>query len=117
MTTQTEALDRLIEAVETGEWDFRADAPARQVFPYKSASADDLGLTARAAFEGSLDAAKALHEKLLPGWVITIERVNSGQWMAILRLEPRVGTVRADGGDGARAWLLAILRAYRGTLA
>ena len=71
----------------------------------------DLGIDGRNAYCGSLDAAKRLHDALLPGWVITIERVNSGQWMATLRLEPRVGTVRANDSDGARAWLLALLRA------
>lgn len=78
----SKALSELLAQVEAGEWDFRADAPARQVFPYQSASAHDLGLTARAAFEGSLDAAKALHEALLTGWRVACIREGDKEDMA-----------------------------------
>jgi hypothetical protein len=59
----------------------------------------------------AMGAAKALHEAVLPEWVITIERVNSGRWIVTLRLEPRIGTVQADDDNPARAWLLAAIEA------
>jgi hypothetical protein len=106
----------LIEAIERGEatmTDFD-DALPPDGTPFKNAPQSIASIDAGLAYSGSLDAAKRLHDALLPGWVITIERVNSGRWMATLRLEPRVGTVRANDDDGARAWLLAILRALEG---
>ena len=105
-----QALEALLEEVQEGKWDFRADAPARQVFPYRSASADDLGLTAREAFEGSLDAAKALHEAVLPGWGYL---VSSQQWIDVWRFDPASTGVpiRGINTNPARAWLIAILKA------
>jgi hypothetical protein len=115
------ALDDLIAAVEAGEWDFRADGPARQVFPYRSASADDLGLTARAAFEGSLDAALALHNAVLPGWHWAIEDDDQAEVFqdpvkgedGMYRPGPNALSGRCDKTNPARAWLLAILRAMK----
>lgn len=91
-------LRKLIDAVEAGT------ATAPQMW-------DTLGrnsLHAIAAFNGSLDAAKALHEALLPGWFYC--------------LMDCVAEVRGDMEYGERfvgkststssAWLLAILRAY-----
>lgn len=111
--TRLQALEALLDQVKAGEWDFRHDAPARLVFPYHSASADDLGLDARAAFEGSLDAAKALHEAVLPGWPWTIENMNSGlsrAWVNSSRGLRTPGYV-GESDDPARAWLIAILKA------
>lgn len=100
------ALKELAAKVEAGEWDHSPNGVARQVFPYKSASIDDLGLTAVAAFNGSLDAAKALHDAVLPGfrW-----EGGSGGLFDVWDdpAEPHKG--RCD--IPARAWLLAILRA------
>ncbi len=101
-----DAIRKLREQVEAGEWDFRPDAPARQVFPYNSAIVNDLGLTARAAFEGSLDAAKALHDALLPGKSWTV--CPGGAGVDYSRHDYRS---EADNDNPARAWLIAILRA------
>ena len=103
-------LDRLIAAVEAGE---KMDALL--------ASRECLGLHDRRnllkAADGSLDAALALKEALLPGW----------KWGAH---EPKPGTFRAyvsrwsalrimpfteEAPTPARALLLATLRAYRDT--
>lgn len=109
--TRLEALKSLLAKVEAGEWDFRADAPVRQVFPYNSSSADDLGLTARAAFEGSLDAAKALHEAVLPGWVYGINFDANEELYAFVGDAAHFETDEAYADTPARAWLIAILKA------
>jgi hypothetical protein len=72
------------------------------------------------AFNGSLDAAKALHEAVLPGWAV--HRVGSrhgGVWEADLMQLDADGWHNAEtcmrskvwNADPARAWLLAILDA------
>ena len=75
------------------------------------------------AFRGSLDAAKALHEAVLPGWAIsrltdwpsvgasceiwgTHEGKDGERWH-----HHTDGRARADAHTLARAWLLAILEA------
>lgn len=72
------------------------------------------------AFSGSLDAAKALHEALLPGWVVGIHKPPDHGNRAkcalfwIVNLGSADGKVEIDsviGADPARAWLLAILDA------
>ena len=62
---------------------------------------------AQQAYDGSLDAAKLLHEAMLPGWIWGRQQ-NGAMWVA-----NRPYTFRATtrGNDPARAWLLAILRA------
>jgi hypothetical protein len=64
-----------------------------------------IAVKAYEAYNGSLDAAKALHDAVLPGYVMTIPEnykvvvSNSfSQW--------HVG----EGKDHARAWLIAILK-------
>lgn len=100
------ALDALIAAVGEG-------AIARSDL---DAFIPSLGLTTQAndahsAYKGSLDAAKALHEALLPEWTWTrwpqgdIEVCKDG-------CEFYIG----QSFDPARAWLIAILKAYRSTL-
>ena len=65
---------------------------------------------AQRAYEGSLDAAKLLHDAVLPkcGW-----RVGSvGPCEAVVnRLYGRADEYSAVSPDPARAWILAILRA------
>ncbi|WP_426032679.1 hypothetical protein [Cypionkella sp. TWP1-2-1b2] len=106
---QTAALQALLERVEAGdmhpgEWD--------GVFAYP-------GL-AIMAYEGSLDAAKALHEAVADKWT-AVEISSRGRrtiWVVeIERLIPIIadddGTERHTGWaeTPARAWLIAILRA------
>lgn len=72
------------------------------------------------AFGGSLDAAKALHEALLPNWSVGLDMtpcddgwetsVNLWDWM--LAIEPRDVVILDDEATTpACAWLLAILDA------
>jgi len=98
-----DALTRLADAVEAGtatEADFDAAWPHAMNGEHHYA---------KTAYHGSLDAAKALHEAVLPEW-----------WFAIQPTGATVGKMERthDGNvfDGAnqnpaRAWLLAILRA------
>lgn len=91
-------LRELREKVAAGE--FPADMSNR-----------DLGwdvaiLTPYEAFSGSLDAAKALHEALLPGWEWNVWRTQADDYAC------HVGSAdTVFAGNPARAWLLAILDA------
>ena len=98
--TRKEALAELIEKVEAGTWD------AWNVGRALSFN-DGHRIEAKRAFEGSLDAAKALHQAVLP------------RHYAQVHMWPIPEMCRVDIGGGhtgrdetpARAWLLAILRA------
>lgn len=99
------ALDKLIEAVEAGavsDWAFGSGYP-RTVL-------GDKWETGMNAYCGSLDAALALHDALLPGWRWDLDAAcNAGVWNSCDLLPAITG----EANTPARAWLLAILRAYR----
>ena len=94
----TAALQALLMNVEAGEWwdDLPRPADLHTDLCWKS-------------FNGSLDAAKALHEAVLPGWIYLI-----GSQIASVSMsdheDPRWWNVMHNGNP-ARAWLIAILRA------
>ena len=99
------ALDKLIEAVEAGEvsdWAFGSGYP-RTVL-------GDKWETGMNAYCGSLDAALALHEALLPGWRA---RLDIGRRRRCWMISPDNQKLDAYGLTPARAWLLAVLKAYR----
>ena len=100
--TDLNALDALIEAVEMGTCPLRLSHD----------SGLDL-LRARAAHGGSLDAAKALHEALLPGWDIQITTYEDDNFEASVSKPLEVKTYDGVSQWMASAWLLAILKAYR----
>ena len=113
MTTQDKTPIRaLIEAVEAGTAD---DFALFYCIGYEGLQ-KALGIyTTRAsagwqAYYGSLDAAKALHEALLPGWEWHLGPSNA-------KVYPYNGSpLKSWSGmsdSPARAWLLAILKAYR----
>ena len=60
-----------------------------------------------AAYHGSLDAAKALHEAVLPGWDWRAR--SDGRWW-VWRTASDL-QVAEDDENPARAWLLAVIRA------
>ncbi|WP_062560328.1 hypothetical protein [Paracoccus aminovorans] len=65
------------------------------------------------AYDGSLDAALALHKALLPGWSVTLEN-DDGNIHAAVWPRGEIGEQHgAEGPTPALALLLAILRAYR----
>lgn len=119
----TNALKALISAVEVGEWDHSPNGIVQAVFPYKSASAGDFGRTAHEAFAGSLDAAKTLHDNLLPDWLVQYfgQDWKNQWWITLLRpvegdekgnvTRPSRTVSSFDNDLPARAWLLAILMA------
>lgn len=101
-------LDKLIEAVEAGtiSTDLIMDAFGN--------GWDDIIVLA--AFDGSLDAAKRLHEALLPGWDYRLGRDGS-VFYALVFVSGRMNEHMVDWQlcpvSTARAWLLAILKAVR----
>jgi hypothetical protein len=113
------SLGDLIKAVEQGRWPhpvpfghgYEATVGGLSVISYGFAFS---------AFHGSLDAAKALHDAMLPGWnVKTIHQFEAGHWHVAI-YQPmgeawpkwtQYPSHEAVNDDPARAWLLAILRA------
>jgi hypothetical protein len=65
------------------------------------------------AFRGSLDAAKALHEALLPGCYATLSSVGDATIFGNVSVRgiSWAELSYAEAATPARAWLLAILRA------
>ncbi len=107
--TQIDALRGLSEKVEAGT------APDYSMFIKGPQDWDAFDLeTERAnagrAYRGSLDAAKALHDAVLPGWFS-----SCGSWGACVSdPETHVSDSHSSDEEGpsyARAWLLAIIRA------
>lgn len=100
------ALAALIEAVEDNSvnwygWEDREDALPNGLWE-----------VARAADMGSLDAAKALHEALLPGWHWTVSHSRSGGGASVWHEPDKCrAAFTASDPSPARALLLAILRA------
>ena len=104
-------LERLIEAVEAGR-----EPTGLDVHKADTGHSDHIALVIN-AFNGSLDAAHALHEALLPGHGAVIQTFG---FVRIYRDPvddlPFSEADFVSHGTGqccpARAWLLAILRAY-----
>ncbi len=104
----TTKLDALIAAVEAGV------LPLPSV--YRVTTRQDQLI--EHAFLGSLDAALALHEALLPGWEWDIGK--SGKMFDAVVFYPSPFSYCAEvahGENHARAWLLAILKAHRAKVA
>lgn len=103
------ALDALIAAVEGGTaatTHFGAAWPHAMSFEHSRALK---------AYHGSLDAAKALHDALLPGAWFRLAGPWRDQWCAIVYTLPSfdVSFRGEHPTNPARALLLATLRAYR----
>lgn len=106
----------LIETVEAGTAtmdDFDAVFPPDGK-PFKKAPKSIASIDAGIAFHGSLDAAKRLHDALLPGWAWMMGNKGTATVIPPEHVFAKRGTVgptcRVDDNP-ARAWLLAILRA------
>ena len=112
------ALDELIDAVESGGDAIQHNIyiKAAHAFPPENAYGEYTFHEVARAFYGSLDAAKALHEALLPGWAWKIMTTNYPEKTSyVVMLKGRkVRDLMASGNQNpARAWLIAILKAYR----
>ena len=113
---QTAAMQALLTRVEAGD-DFTGDALNRAVDAMKSFTPSmttyEFAVRFRDAQRNSLDAAKALHDAVLPGWKFGIYEPQPGIYRAyvckwsIMRPMPTA----CDAADPARAWLIAVLRA------
>ena len=91
-------LQRLIAAVESGTLAKPGIEHCLSAMPQKTWQ------TIKDAYNGSLDAAKALHEALLPGWQYHLSE-------GVASVEGTAWQLYAQSTTTARAWLLAILRA------
>ena len=103
-----DALNKLIEAVEAGlpsPTNWRDFAALPEGDPDNPAP-----ILAHRAYYGSLGAAKALHEALLPGWHWNISKDGVARVVVPSPLRPTPLIGRSE--NPARAWLLAVLRAY-----
>ena len=98
-TPNTAALQALLMKVEAGEW--WANLPRPDILH------TDLCWK---AFNGSLDAAKALHEAVLPGWIGNFGTDGFAKVAKGGRVQTVMEVARVDDNP-ARAWLIAILRA------
>jgi len=133
MTDAMDDLNRLIERVEAGtldcddEWDTLRDLFPMSVVEQEMGDFEsDEVANLRGAYHGSLDAAKALHEALLPGWVMAnmcqlLDVDQAGEytgtasdWMVnLMAIEGQREVDSEIAETPARAWILAVLRAYR----
>ena len=106
MTDRKQALQDLLAKVEAGEYDAKFNGFCDQwekCFPVGSYS------DGWQAYKGSLDAAKALHEAVLPGeWVWTFKHADN---CSLYKSDLTEWASAACIGNPARAWLTAILKA------
>jgi hypothetical protein len=100
--TRAEALAALIAKVEAGSG-IHDSRPIGEIDVYAQVHLYN-------AYDGSLDAALALHEAVVPGWEWTIFFNATTGHMAVLD-GPDFSTPEIGSESPARAWLLAILRA------
>lgn len=103
----TDALTRLADAVEAGT------ATDFQFYAFRDGLSGTVAETKTMirAYNGSLDAAKALHEAVLPGWDIQIVTYEDDNFEASVSKPLEVKTYDGVSPCMARAWLLAIIRA------
>ena len=95
----------LIEAVEAGTPSMRNFIDAFGGIPMGN------DIEAYNAYHGSLNAARALHDALLPGWFPGMsQNIHHGHWYAWVQ-DKATAHFSAEDNDPARAWLMAILRA------
>ena len=105
----TEHMKALLEYVEAGE---QLSGNVDFWLCVKSAFNQNMRRSGEVAnaYEGSLDAAKALHDAALPGWHWAIDSEDNNG--AVVFDSPVLGTAGVgEGSCPARAWLIAILKA------
>ena len=102
--TDTTALDELITAVEAGEF-------CMSKFPRAMA---EWFTSICHSYHGDLNAAKALHDALLPEYTRDVDATAPECGIRVSIWSPSGPIVGVgDNQIEARAWLLAVLRAYR----
>jgi len=109
--TRHEALTALLAKVEAGDRPAFMDGFAASAFPPESAGGHCTFHDVVKAYHGSLDAAKALHEAVLPDFDAAIY-LSGHAWVYVPTLNaPPVKEYRVENDCPARAWLIAILKA------
>lgn len=103
----TQALKELAEKVELGQFRSHFEGPEHTVWPGIEHQNSLKRHHLRYAYNGSLDAAKDLHDALLPGWKVTT--IIDARSHVCVESVSHTGCALSD--NPARAWLLAILRA------
>jgi hypothetical protein len=102
-----DALRELLTKVEAGDRSIM-DTAAKAFPPENAYGECTFHLVAR-AYNGSLDAAKALHEAVLGGWTWATD--VSGVVMKVQHPTKRAMDKVGKSSNPARAWLIAILKA------
>lgn len=103
------AIRKLIEAVDVGGLSKVNERLADMYSDLGDEWPWDWMSMVNSAYKGSLDAAKALHEALLPGWVFDF--TNDGGFVMDSSGDSNQYSSYGDA-QVSRHWLLAILRAY-----
>lgn len=98
--TRKEALTELLANTENGIW-----IPETKIYVWEL-NTDLLWK----AYSGSLDAAKALHEAVLPGWFYLIGFGPKGFGTAVSKSKSEPN-YEGSADTNARAWLIAIIKA------
>lgn len=120
--TRKEALTELLEKVEAGEWDLPEHDAMSALDQQEVEDAFGHALHGQMyrgyhAYTGSLDAALALFEAVLPGWRLFSLREFGNEWRCSVEIGIRVNpkSHKLVGGEHAsnpaRSWLIAILKA------
>jgi hypothetical protein len=120
MTERKDAITKLLAKVEAGEKyeTMGHTILCQKAFPKpdnfdgsrKSYAESATQLAILAWRNGSLDAAKALHEAVLPEWHWYVSKYGVARIVIPSRLRPTPTVGRSDNNP-ARAWLIAILKA------
>jgi hypothetical protein len=111
-----DALKQLAAKVEAGDKNYHPAKDFHFIYGGPKASFTWEGSTAGAldcdkAYHGSLDAAKALMEAVLPGWDVQIGTYDDETFEASVAPALEAKSYDRISHCMARAWLLAILRA------
>lgn len=113
--TRLEAFRALYAAVKDGtlpEAVFHGTSSIRNHWAYDLLFGTEQRKQVFLAYRGSVDAALALVEATLPGWlVLEISQDSRSLWYVVLVEHPGLGMSRANHDNPARALLLAIIAA------
>lgn len=90
-----------------------ADGTVGQFRNLDSEFGHGMGIHAKRAYNGSLDAAKVLHDAVLPGYRWG-RQWSEHAWVEIADIPGRSDRYYGENSDPARAWLIAIIRALHG---
>lgn len=115
MTEKLDALRELLAKLEAGDFPLMHKTLSAAGIAHNSYGQDQRGY-AWESFNGSLDAAKALHEAVLPEWnmemeicgqytAVSVANDETGQW------EEGADNPYAEPCNPARAWLIAVIKA------